>query len=170
VGSGTKGVLFEAFDLSGDVDLYARLGTFPNEDYPYFSSTNPGLAREAIIIRDGDGPLEGDWYLAVVVNGRPVSGYSLWATFESGGVLLGGKPIVGEIQLTSTPGDPPVMTFDSIPGERYGVEYSDSLDAPDWQPLVDVVASGIRTSIPLTVTGSPDTGRYFRVVQLPPLP
>lgn len=170
VGSGTKGVLFEAYDLTGDVDLYARLGTFPSTDYPYLSSTSPGLAREAIVVRDGDGPLEGDWYLAVVVNGLPRAGYSLWATFESGGVLVSGTPLVGLIQLTPTPGDPPVMTFDSIPGERYGVEYTDTLDVPDWKPLLEIVATGIRTSTPVSIVGAPDTGRYFRVVQLPPVP
>jgi hypothetical protein len=104
--------------------------------------------------------------VAIVTRGSVKTGYSLWAAYETDGILDSGIPIVATIQMPAVPGDPPNLTFSSTPDERYGVQYTDSLDFVDWLPLVEIVATGFQTTIPLPTVGVPETGRFYRVVQL----
>jgi hypothetical protein len=57
------------------------------------------------------------------------------------------------------------LSFGTIPGKTYRVEYKDRIDDPAWLPLgADTVATGLNTSVPLGSAGIPQ--RYYRLVQV----
>jgi hypothetical protein len=57
------------------------------------------------------------------------------------------------------------LSFDTIPGRMYSVEYKNDLNAGSWTPLgTPVVAAGTSLSVNDTITSSPQ--RFYRIVQL----
>ena len=65
--------------------------------------------------------------------------------------------------VSKNPSNQPVITWPSIAGQSYRVEYSPDLDSPIWQTLATVVGIGTYTdqSVPL-----PER-RFYRVRALP---
>ena len=53
------------------------------------------------------------------------------------------------------------FSFDTIPGKTYHVEFTDSLDNPDWQPLQSITGDGSAKNITCPIS-SPGQ-RFFRL-------
>jgi hypothetical protein len=56
------------------------------------------------------------------------------------------------------------LTFDGIPGETYGIDYSDSLSPPNWQMLTNQTADsfGVIEITDWPLTNAP--ARFYRAV------
>jgi hypothetical protein len=155
-------VLFEMYNLSGDVDLVLQRDVPPTMA-PYFAgSFEAGLQPEQIVLRRTfDVPdLRGDWYLGVFNDLSTNVDYTLRASLQTNGVLLSAQPLV----YTLTPLAPPrgsLLQWNSIVGEYYTVE--NSTNSVNWTP----VAVAIRATTTLTTMEVFGSGT-FRVRQIPP--
>jgi len=72
----------------------------------------------------------------------------------------------GPLRLTeiSLNGAVVTISWNSVPGRVYRLEYKDDLDAPSWTPLADVPASG--TTASTTDALAPGGHRFYRIGQL----
>ena len=167
------GVGFDLFNLTGNADLYARLGALPRPDRPFFASTNPGTQSEAInLTKTGvpGGSLIGDWYLAVVLRDAASLDYTIMASFQTAPPVT--NSIIAVIR-PGLPGQPPVISFNSIPGVEYAIECTDVLNPATWLEVTKLTATATTTEVSLPVAAVQGNARFYRVVQLsgsPPPP
>ena len=138
------GVLFELYNLSGDADLVLQRDVPPTMA-PYFDgSFFPGTTPEQIVLRtSADVPdLRGHWYLGVYNNELSNVAYTIRAVLpDTNGLLVSAQPL----QLSLTPLSPPhglLLSWNSVEGERYFVQYTASIAAPvTWTNIGFVVAT-----------------------------
>jgi subtilisin-like proprotein convertase family protein len=165
--SAVPGVLFEMYNLSGDADLVLQREV-PPAMAPYFDgSFFPGLTPEQIVVRtNADIPdLRGHWYLGVYNNETNNVAYTLRAVLPSpDGLLLSAQPL----RLSISALNPPhglLLSWNSVEGEPYFVQYTASIAAPvTWTNLGVVVATTPLTTF--EVLPVPNAPAYYRVVQV----
>jgi len=59
------------------------------------------------------------------------------------------------------------LSFDTIPGRHYRVEYKDDLNEPAWRVLQDdMVATGYSLALTININHAPSPQRFFRIVRL----
>ncbi len=170
-------VLFELYNLSGNVDLtldYTNL-TFTNLPYnpPFFDgSFRPGKTPEQIVVRTNllTASLTGAWFLGVPNNDPTNVTYTIRAVLSTNGMLIPyyTNTIVGITfpGFGSTNG--PTLTWASVSGETYWVEEATNLNPTVvWTTISTNVAAGT-TTIFVTPTNSPPVPQmFYRVVQEP---
>jgi hypothetical protein len=165
--SAVPGVLFEMYNLSGDADLVLQREV-PPAMAPYFDgSFFPGRTPEQIVVRtNADIPdLRGHWYLGVYNNETNNVAYTLRAVLPSpDGLLLSAQPL----RLSISALNPPhglLLSWNSVEGEPYFVQYTASVAAPvTWTNLGVVVATTPLTTF--EVLPVPNAPAYYRVVQV----
>jgi hypothetical protein len=169
VTNAVSGVLFELYNLTGDADLVLQQATPPTMA-PYFDGSYfVGTTPEQIVLRTSpDLPdLRGHWYLGVYNNELFNVAYSIRAALpNTNGMLISGQPI----QFTATPLSPPhglLISWNSVAGEAYYVQYSPSVTPPvTWTSLGYVVATTPLTTF--EVLPVPSGTAFYQIVQVIP--
>ena len=133
----------------------------------------PRPTPEQIVVRtSADVPdLRGHWYLGVYNNETTNVAYTLRAVLpDTNGLLVSAQPL----QVTLTPLNPPqglLLSWNSVEGERYFVQYTASIAAPvTWTNLGFVIATTPLTTFEVlpVPTGPRFTGssrRFRRLLQ-----
>jgi subtilisin-like proprotein convertase family protein len=168
VTNAVAGILFELYNLSGDADLVLQRDGPPTMA-PYFDgSFFPGTTPEQIVLRtSAELPdLRGQWYLGVYNNELTNVAYTIRATLPTtNGLLLSAQPP----NLSFTALNPPhglLISWNSVVGEQYFVQYTASVAAPvTWTDLGLVVATTPLTTF--EVLPVPGGVAYYRVIQIP---
>jgi len=171
ISNSVPGVLFELYNLSGDADLVLQREVPPTMA-PYFdTSFFTGTAPEQIVVRASPGvpasshvpDLRGHWYLGVYNNEQANVTYSIRAVLPNTNSLLASAQ---PLKVALTPLSPPhglLLSWNSVIGERYLVQYTASIAAPvTWTSLGSVVATTPLTTF--EVVPAPSGPAYFRVV------
>jgi subtilisin-like proprotein convertase family protein len=160
-------VLFELYDMSGDVDLVLQRDR-PSAMAPYFDgSFQLGLEPEQIVLRTSfELPdLRGDWYLGVYNNELTNVTYSIRAHLQQNGILTSVFPLT----LIITPTVPPgaiVLQWNAVEGEIYVIERTDRIRPSNWKPVTEpIVATTPTPAIEIPIQGT--AGGFYRVVQRP---
>ena len=167
------GVLFELYKLSGDADLVLQQAVPPTMA-PYFdTSFFTGTTPEQIVVRTSPGlpassyvaDLRGHWYLGIYNNEPFNVAYTIRATLpNSAGILPSGQPL--KFALTAL--NPPhglLLSWNSVVGERYFVQYSPSIAAPiTWSNLGFITATTPLTTF--EVLPVPSGPAFYRIVQV----
>ena len=161
------GVLFELYNLSGDADLVLQRNV-PPAMAPYFDgSFAVGTTPEQIVVRTSPEvpDLRGHWYLGVYNNQASNVAYTIRAVLPNrDGLLLSAQPQ----QMASTPLNPPhglLLSWNSVEGERYIVQYTGSIVTPiSWTNIGFVMATTPLTTF--EVLPVPSGRAYYRVVQV----
>jgi hypothetical protein len=169
VTNAVSGILFELYNLSGDADLVLQRDGPPTMA-PYFDgSFFPGATPEQIVLRTGPElpDLRGQWYLGVYNNELSNVAYTIRATMpSSSGLLVSAQPI----NMVPTPLNPPqglLLSWNSVEGERYFVQYTASLVAPvKWSTIGLVVATTPLTTF--EVLPVPSNPAFYQIVQASP--
>ena len=167
ISNSVPGVLFELYNLSGDADLVLQ-PTVPPTMAPYFDgSFNTGTTPEQIVVRaNADVPdLRGHWYLGVYNNELFNVAYTVRAILpNSEGLLISGQPL----RMSLTPLSPPhglLISWNSVAGEHYFVQYATGIAAPiTWTTVGYVVATTPLTTF--EVLPVPTGTAFYRVVQV----
>jgi hypothetical protein len=167
VTNAVSGVLFELYNLSGDADLVLQPAAPPTMA-PYFDgSFAVGLTPEQIVVRTGsDVPdLRGHWYLGVYNNELSNVSYTVRAVLpDANGLLVSAQPL----RKSLTPLNPPhglLITWNSVEGERYFVQYTTSIAVPiTWTNIGFVVATTPLTTF--EVLPVPSGPANYRIVQV----
>jgi hypothetical protein len=141
------GVLFELYNLSGDADLVLQRDVPPTMA-PYFDvSSYTGTNAEQIVLRTDPArhssvyvpDLRGHWYLGVYNNEETNVAYNIRATLPDGYRLLSSaRPILQTYTLLP---QGLLVSWNSIIGESYFVQYSPLTDPPVWTNIGYVVAT-----------------------------
>jgi hypothetical protein len=160
--------LFELYNLSGDADLVLQ-PDLPPTMAPYFDgSFFPGTTPEQIVLRTNSAlpDLRGDWYLGVYNNELFNVAYTIRAVLPNDqGLLVSAQPL----RIALTPLNPPhglLLSWNSVEGERYFVQYTASIAAPiAWTQLGFVTATTPLTTF--EVLPVPNAPAFFRIVQVP---
>ncbi len=162
-----SGVLFELYNLSGDGDLVLQRAVPPTMAPYYQGSFFAGTAPEQIVLRPDDSvpDLRGEWYLGIYNNDPVPLSYTIRATLPDGNGLLTSAQTLRVGLSALTPPHGLLVSWNSVIGERYIVQFTPTLAAPvSWTNLASVVAT-----TPLTtyeVVPAPPNGGFFRVVQV----
>jgi subtilisin-like proprotein convertase family protein len=167
VPNAVPGILFELYNMSGDADLVLQQAVPPTMA-PYFDgSFFTGTTPEQIVVRtNAQMPdLRGEWYLGVYNNALSNVAYTIRATLpNANNLLVSAQPI----RLSYTPLNPPqglLLSWNSVAGERYFVQYTPSLVAPATWTNIGIVTA----STPLTtfeVLPAPSGAAFYRIVQV----
>jgi subtilisin-like proprotein convertase family protein len=167
VTNAVPGVLFELYNLSGNADLVLQQDVPPTMA-PYFAgSFFPGTTPEQIVLRTSPElpDLRGQWFLGVYNNELSNVAYTIRATLpNSTGLLVSAQPF----RLALTPLNPPhglLLSWNSVVGERYFVQYTASIAAPvTWTNIGYVIATTPLTTF--EVLPVPSGNSFFRIVQV----
>jgi hypothetical protein len=159
-GPDTSGLVF-------DVDLLARRGGLPGLSAADATSRNYGTERERIVIRTGEAfpSLAGDWYLVALMNDYDPVNFTVRALAGTGGIITNGQPILIASNAEIVPGRGLRLTWNSIEGERYRVDFS--TDLSDWNELTHVTAEGATAAYTDEQPVASQAQRFYRVVQVP---
>jgi subtilisin-like proprotein convertase family protein len=167
ISNSVPGVLFELYNLSGDADLVLQQAVPPTMA-PYFDgSFAVGTTPEQIVLRTNATlpDLRGHWYLGLYNNERSNVAYTIRATLpNSFGLLTSAQPF----RMAVTPLTPPrglLLSWNSVEGESYFVQYTASIAAP----ITWVNIGFITATTPLTtfeISPVPSAPAYFRIVQV----
>jgi len=139
-------VLFELYNLSGNVDLTLNrgLGNLPYTQPPQFFATSarPGTNDEQIVVRTNatlgvytTTNLNDIWYLGVPNNDNTSNTFTIRAVVDTNDLLISDVPFT--ISVTgSTNG--PVLTWPTVAGQTYEILSSSNVTTPliNWTPLV----------------------------------
>jgi subtilisin-like proprotein convertase family protein len=167
-----SGVLFELYNLSGDADLVLQREV-PPAMAPYFDgSFAVGTTPEQIVVRtSAEVPdLRGHWYLGVYNNEKVNVAYTLRAALpDTNGLLVSAQ----KLQMTLTTLSPPhglLLSWNSVEGEGYFVQYTASNTVPiTWTNIGFVTATTPLTTF--EVLPVPSNAAYYQIVQaIPPQP
>jgi subtilisin-like proprotein convertase family protein len=167
VSNAVPGVLFELYNLSGNADLVLQQD-MPPTMAPYFDgSFFPGTTPEQIVLRTNSmlPDLRGQWYLGVYNNELSNVAYTIRAVLPNNqGLLVSVQPL----KLAFTPLNPPhglLLSWNSVEGERYFVQYTASIAAPViWTNIGFVIATTPLTTF--EVLPAPTGPAFFRIVQV----
>ena len=139
--------------------------TVPPTMAPYFDgSFFPGTTPEQIVAADQTPTLpdlRGHWYLGVYNNELTNVAYTIRAVLpDTNGLLVSAQPL----ELALTPLNPPhglLLSWNSVVGERYFVQYTASIAAPvTWTNIGFVIATTPLTTFEVlpVPNGPPFTG------------
>ena len=167
ISDSVPGVLFELYNLSGDADLVLQQNVPPTMA-PYFDgSFFPGTTPEQIVLRTNATlpDLRGHWYLGVYNNELFNVAYTIRAALpNNSGLLASAQPL----KTTLTPLSPPhglLLSWNSVEGEHYFVQYTASIAAPvTWTNIGFVTATTPLTTFEILPV--PNAPAFFRVVQV----
>ena len=167
VTNAVPGVLFELYNLSGDADLVLQQDVPPTMA-PYFDgSFFPGTTPEQIVLRTNSAlpDLRGHWYLGVYNNELFNVAYTIRAVLpDNNGLLVSAQPL----RMALTPLNPPhglLLSWNSVEGEHYFVQYTASIAAPvTWTNIGFVTATTPLTTF--EVLPVPSAPAFFRIVQV----
>ena len=67
------------------------------------------------------------------------------------------------LRLTFTTNSPPTVQFSAVTNRTYSVQYKDSLAAPTWSKLADILQRNV-TRTESIVDSGPKTNRFYRLV------
>ena len=172
VPAGTRSVLFQVFNLTGDGDLLVRKGAFPVGSNADAISANAGTAAESVAVRTNvvQTSLEGDWYFGVINRDETNISFSISPRLANpSGLLVSAEPI----QLQSLPVPATVQSqgdfsFDlsGVPGERYQVLWSDSL-AGGWAVLTNIIAPANGAIQFIHQNIATNRNAFYRIQQVP---
>ncbi len=172
ISNATSGVLFELYNLSGDADLVLER-TVPPTMAPYFEgSFFSGRAPEQIVVRTDPAipadatvsDLRGHWYLGVYNKEDINVAYTIRAVLlDRNGLLPSAQPL----QVTLTTLAPPhglLVSWNSVVGERYIVQYTPSIATPVmWTNIGTITATTTFTTFEVRPVPA---GGFYRVVQV----
>ena len=135
---------------------------------PYFDgSFFPGTTPEQIVLRSDSAlpDLRGHWYLGVYNNELFNVAYTIRAVLPNRfGLLASAQPL----KTTLTPLNPPhglLLSWNSVEGEHYFVQYTASIAAPvTWTNIGFVTATTPLTTF--EVVPLPNAPAFFRIVQV----
>jgi subtilisin-like proprotein convertase family protein len=169
ISSPISGVLFELYNLSGDADLVLQREV-PPAMAPYFDgSFAVGSTPEQIVVRaSAEVPdLRGHWYLGVYNNEKVNVAYTLRAALpDTNGLLVSAQ----KLQMTLTTLSPPhglLLSWNSVEGEGYFVQYTASNTVPiTWTNIGFVTATTPLTTF--EVLPVPSGAAYYQIVQAIP--
>ncbi|HOC56422.1 MAG TPA: hypothetical protein PKI20_12440, partial [Verrucomicrobiota bacterium] len=172
VTNAVPGVMFELYDLSGDADLLLQQDVPPTMA-PYFSSSFfPGRTAEQIVIRSSPthpatsvfSDLRNHWYLGVYNYENVNVAYTIRALLPNDDGIL---PSALPLRLSLTPLAFPrglLLSWNSVIGERYIVQYTPSIASPViWTNVGSVIATTTLTTFEVLPV---PTGGFYRVVQV----
>ena len=133
----SSALLFQAYGLSGDVDLQLGQGSIPYPFQGYFvQSANPGLLPESIVLRTNLATnistvslpdLTGGWYLSVPNNTLSNVTYTIRGVVSTNGVLPGGIPFHVTESFTKGSTNGPTLAWQTIPGNCYDIQTATNL-------------------------------------------
>ncbi len=167
------GVLFELYNLSGDADLVLQRDVPPTMA-PYFDgSFFTGRADEQIVVRNNFAlpansvapDLRGHWYLGVYNNEQAGVTYTIRAALPDGyGLLQSANPPAIISIVTLAPPHGLLLSWNSVAGERYIVQYAPGITTPMlWTNIGTVLATTPLSTF--EVLPVPNGGIY-RIVQV----
>jgi subtilisin-like proprotein convertase family protein len=167
VTNSVPGVLFELYNLSGDADLVLQRDGPPTMA-PYFDgSFFTGTTSEQIVLRTSPElpDLRGQWYLGVYNNELSNVSYTVRAVLpDANGLLVSAQPL----RQSLTPLNPPrglLISWNSVEGERYFVQYTTSIAVPiTWTNIGFVIATSPLTTF--EVLPVPSGPANYRIVQV----
>jgi subtilisin-like proprotein convertase family protein len=136
-------LLFELYNLSGNGDLVLQRD-LPPTMAPYLrGSYADGTQPEQIVLRPSfDIPdLRGRYYLGVINRDEGPLSYTIRAaTTNTESLLLSGQPI--QARITPVSGKGPLLSWNSVEGEKYYVQFTTSLRRPvQWTNLATITAT-----------------------------
>ncbi len=163
-------MLFELYGLTGDADMILQREV-PSGMAPYFDgSFRTGRSPEGVVVRlNRDlGDLRGKWYVGVYNNELVDVGYTVRVTTPDGsGLLNTALPLL--LNMTSAAGPHGItLQWNSIPGEVYIVEFSQTVFPPVWSTLP--IAQPIVATTPVSAIELPvgSTGKgFYRIRHVP---
>jgi hypothetical protein len=165
------GALYELYHLNGNADLTLDSNAYPYSPPFFGQSANPGTNGQQIVTRTNAGMtnINALWYLGVPIQAATNVTFTIHAVVtDSNGLLVPAIPISPVVTFPIGGTNGPTLTWATIPGECYEVDYTSSLSSPLWLPLPNtpVTASGTTTTVtdPTPITGIP--ARYYRIVQV----
>jgi subtilisin-like proprotein convertase family protein len=167
ISNSVPGVLFELYNLSGDADLVLQQDVPPTMA-PYFDgSFEPGTTPEQIVLRTNSTltDLRGLWYLGVYNNESFNVAYTIRAVLpDDNGLLVSAQPLQMALTLL-TPPNGLLLSWNSVEGEHYFVQYTASIAAPvTWTNIGFVTATTPLTTF--EVLPVPAAPAFFRIVQV----
>jgi hypothetical protein len=141
---------------------------------PYFDTSSfTGATPKQIVVRTSSGPpassyvpdLRGHWYLGVFNDEQVNVAYTIRATLPDGdSLLVSGQPLSVSLALLP-PARGLLLSWNSVDGERYFVQYAPSLVAPiAWTNIASVVATTPLTTF--QVQPLPGSPAFYRIVQV----
>jgi hypothetical protein len=164
-----SGVLFELYNLTGDADLVLQREV-PPAMAPYFDgSFAVGTTPEQIVVRtSAEVPdLRGHWYLGVYNNEKVNVAYTLRAVLpNANGLLVSGQTLQTNLTLLNPPRGL-LISWNSVEGEGYYVQYTANNTAPiTWINVGFVVATTPLTTF--EVLPIPSNAVAYQIVQAIP--
>src|SRR5690606_14095175 len=171
-------VLFEIYDADEDVDLLVARDQLPSILQWDYRSIEGDLTPELVLLRTNTGPddVNADWYIGAPNHGFSPANFTVRAVVtDPTGIIIGGRPptIEGIIVVVIGTESYLQFSFNSIPGERYQIQYTDDLTAPIlWNPITTVLtAPGTYTTFldaaPMAPVPPAPPIRFYRIQQIP---
>jgi subtilisin-like proprotein convertase family protein len=160
--------LFELYQLNGNVALALELNSYPYAPPYFLESANAGTNGQQLVIRSNQLAmnLNGNWYLAVPNETGSNVSFTIHAVEATNGLLISAVPIsVVAVVPGLGSGTGPTLTWPSVSGEQYEIDYS--ADLVHWTMLGAVTAGGPQAAFtdPTPITGVPV--RFYRIIQIP---
>jgi subtilisin family serine protease len=163
---GVTQAVFELFDLTGNVDLYARKGLpLINETNAFYASTNAMTTNELIVLLTNSVPMPvspGIWFLAALNRETNDVTYTIRATEyveippEPGTNII----ITPWLNLTN---NSLCISWNSLIGTNYYVQGRVNVIDPGWNTISPTItATSIVTTYCISLTNS---NHFFQVVQ-----
>ncbi len=177
-----RAALFEIYGADQDIDLLVRRDLLPSILQSDYRSIQSDLRPELVILRTNTGPadLNGNWYLGAPNQGFSSGAFQVRAVVpDPTGIIIGGQPptISGLIVMVVGTDSFIEFSFNSIPGERYEIQFATDLTAPVvWTPITTLTAApaapaGLLTTFQdaQSIAPSPPAPpiRFYRIQQVP---
>lgn len=171
-------VLFEIYDADEDVDLLVARDQLPSILQWDYRSIEGDLTPELVLLRTNTGPADvnADWYIGAPNHGFSPANFTVRAVVtDPTGIIIGGRPPTIEGIIVVVIGNESFLqfSFNSVPGERYQIQFTDNLTAPIlWNPITTVLtAPGTRTTFqdaaPMAPVPPAPPIRFYRIQQIP---
>jgi subtilisin family serine protease/subtilisin-like proprotein convertase family protein len=171
-------VLFEIYDADEDVDLLVARDQLPSILQWDYRSIEGDLTPELVLLRTNTGPADvnADWYIGAPNHGFSPANFKVRAVVtDPTGIIIGGRPPTIEGIIVVVIGSESYLqfSFNSVPGERYQIQYTDDLTAPIlWNPITTVLtAPGTYTTFldaaPMAPVPPAPPIRFYRIQQIP---
>lgn len=163
---GVTQAVFELFDLTGNVDLFARKGLpLINETNAFYASTNLATTNELILLLTNSVPMPvspGIWFLAVVNRETNDVSYVVRAT-EYVEIPPGPETNIIITPWLNRTNNSLCISWNSLIGTNYYVQGRINVVDPGWNTISPTItATDIVTTYCISLTNS---NHFFQVVQ-----
>jgi hypothetical protein len=167
-------ILFELYDMSGDLDLVLQRDLPPGMATYFDGSFRLDRTPEQIVLRTGweMADLRGHWYLGLYNNETTNVAYTVRAVTQGNGILPSGQPLRSQLVAMSPPHGM-LLQWNAVEGETYLVEFTTSILPPIiWQPVPWAPGGGVIATTPCATLELPASGAFgfYRVRQVARLP